>query len=453
MACSTLQANRSETPETGRKISRFLMSSHATFSSLASWKQLWEQQRWVRCGILVLFLVLWARVLWSIYSDTGLFWWLGQDFASIITQSTVFWSVGPSAIYRVDALNPIHQQLLSTYANCCPNFDVVVVPYPPLFAWMFTPFTMLPPPIGFALWENLTLLAALYLAWRVTQFFPKIEQSCAALMLLTSFPIAVCFVVGNPQQLLVACAIAECYLSLRAGRDFRAGLWLACLLIKPQYGFLLGLLLIWKCRWRAVAGTVVGGVIIVGGAVLVGGMAALLAYPSAIIDNYGARFRGYGVGHMTNWRSLVLYFSPEISNLRGMVYTQFLAAATVLCAALAWRGPWEPRNPRFPTQMTVLLLATILAIFHSFNYGATILAIPIAAMLTEGRTNRVARLAVMAGVILPTLSFTLIYFRDGVPAARILTVVLLICYGSLVMELWLARQADPTPKVNQDTKV
>jgi hypothetical protein len=318
---------------------------------------------------------------------------------------------------------------------------------------MFTPFTMLPPPIGFALWESLNLLAALYLAWRVTQFFPKMEQSCAALMLLISFPIAVCFVVGNPQQLLVACAIAECYLSLRAERDFRAGLWLACLLIKPQYGFLLGLLLIWKRRWRAVAGAVIGGVIVVGGSVLVAGMETVLAWPDALISIYGARLRGYGVDHMTNWRSLVLYFRPEISNLRGMVYTQFLAAATVLCAALACRGPWEPRNPRFPTQMTVVLLATILAIFHSFNYGAIILAIPIAAMLTEGRSNRVARLAVMAGVILPTLSFTLIYFRDGVPAARILTVLLLTCYGSLLVELWLARQAHPTPIINQDTKV
>jgi hypothetical protein len=304
---------------------------------------------------------------------------------------------------------------------------------------------MFSPPIGFALWETLNLFAALYLAWRVKQFFPEREQGCAALMLLISFPIAVCFVVGNTQQLLLACAIAECFLSLRSGRDFSAGLWLACLSIKPQYGILLGLLLIWKRRWKAVTGALIGGLAVVGLSILVAGIDAVLAWPDAVISHYGAKFRGYGVDHMTNWRSILAYLRPEISDARGIVYTQFLAAGTVFCAALACRGPWEPESRLFPTQVTVLLLATILAIFHSFNYGAIILTIPIAAMLTEGRSNRVARIAVMAGVILPTLSFTLIYFRDGVSAARILTLSLLICYGSLLWELWRAKRFSTDP--------
>ena len=81
-----------------------------------------------------------------------------------------------------------------------------------------------------------------------------------------SFPVACTLIVGQP-QLLLACAVAECYLSLREGRDFTSGLWLALLLFKPQYGLLIGLVLIWKRRWAAIAGVIVGGMAIVGGSV------------------------------------------------------------------------------------------------------------------------------------------------------------------------------------------
>jgi hypothetical protein len=293
---------------------------------------------------------------------------------------------------------------------------------------------MLPPLIGFALWEAILLLAALHLTWRVTQFFSGMEEkACAALLVLTSYPIVYCLMVGNV-QLLMASAIAECYLSLRAGRDLRAGLWLSCVLIKPQYGFLLGLLLVWKLRWRAVAGALIGAVILFGGSFLVGGTAPLLGYATAVSHYGGEQLRGLAVDHMTNFRSLILYFHPDTSNLRGILYMYILGGATVLCAALAWRGPWHPHSPRFPRQMSLLLLATLLASYYGYQAGASVLAVPLASML-------------------PTLSFTLVNLLDVPVASRTLTVLLLISYGCLLAEVWHARKANPMPEMNQDTKV
>lgn len=414
---------------------------------------MWERQSWVWSGLLALFFVLWARAIWSLYSDQGLFWLIGVDFALFLTLATAFWTADPSTIYQIDTLNPIYQQLLSTYAHGYQYFDVCLVPYPPLFAWMFTPFTMLPPLIGFALWEAILLLAVLHLTWRVTQFFSGMEEkSCAALLLLTSYPIVYCLMVGNV-QLLMASAIAECYLSLRAGRDLRAGLWLSCVLIKPQYGFLLGLLLIWKLRWRAVVGALIGAVILFGGSVLVAGTAPLLGYATAVSHYGGEKLRGLAVDHMTNFRSLILYFHPDTSNLRGLLYMYILGGATVLCAALAWRGPWHPRSPRFPRQMSLLLLATLLASYYGYQAGASVLAVPIASMLMEGHPNRLTRLSIIAGAILPTLSFTLVNLLDVPVASRTLTLLLLISYGCLLAEVWHARKTNPMPKINQDTKV
>ena len=427
------------------------MSSCTPFSDMARWKHLWQQQRWIHCGILALFFVLWARAVWSLYSDQGLFWLIGVDFALLLTLSTAFWTADPSTIYQIDTLNPIYQQLLSTYAHGYQYFDVPLIPYPPLFAWMFTPFTMLPPLIGFALWEAINLLLALHLAWRVTQFFPGMAKACAALILLTSYPIVYCLLVGNV-QLLIACAIAECYLALRAGRDLRAGLWLFFVLIKPQYGFLLGLLLVWKLRWRAVAGALIGGVILVCGSFLVAGTAPLLGYATALSHYGGEKLRGLAVDHMTNFRSLILYFHPDTSNLRGILYMYILGGATILCTAFAWRGPWDPRSTRFPMQMSLLLLATLLASFYGYQAGASVLAVPIAAMLMEGHPTRLTRMSIIAGAVLPTLSFTLVNVLDVSVATRTLTLLLLTSYGCLLADVWHARQADPIPKINEATK-
>ena len=133
----------------------------------------------------------------------------------------------------------------------------------------------------------------------------------ALLALLVSFPLAMGLIVGQPTALL-GCAVAECYLSLRARQDLRAGLWLSVLLLKPQYGVILGPILIWKGRWHAVLGTAIGGAAIALVSLLVVGVPTLLTYGAAFVDI--APWGGAAVsspGQMINWRALILNLRPE----------------------------------------------------------------------------------------------------------------------------------------------
>ena len=84
-----------------------------------------------------------------------------------------------------------------------------------------------------------------------------------------------------------------------------------------------------------------------------------------------------------------------------------LGGATVACATFAWRGRWEPRDPSFPARMTLLLLATLLANYHSHGYGAAILAVPLASLVATRPLDRATRLAIAAGLVLPDLALTL----------------------------------------------
>jgi len=395
------------------------------------------RQRWIGFVFFGLLTLLWVHAIHTIYVDSGLFWWVGTDFGQYYGQAMALWSGDPGNIYRPESYSQLYQDLLRRYIVNQEPIPPTSVPYPPIFAWLFTPFTIPSPPIGFLLWECVNVLAAVYLAWRTTRFFPAPTQPMVGLLILTSYPVVDTLLVAQP-QLLLACAVAECYLALRKGQDFSAGLWLSCLLIKPQYGLLIGLFLIWKRQWHAVGGAALGGLVVVGGSILVAGWDGLLAYPDALKEM--AVFQGYWEQNMINWRSLVLTARPGASMLNGMLLTQTLSAATVFTVMMVCRGPWMGRSPVFSVHFTLVLLATLLVTHHSMSYGAVMLTLPLATVFSEGLASPWTRWSALFGVVVPTLTFTLFKFLNVPLTARFLTFALLGCFISLLFTAWRCRQ-------------
>jgi hypothetical protein len=150
---------------------------------------------------------------------------------------------------------------------------------------------------------------------------------------------------------------------------------------------------------------------------------------------------------MLNWRALVLYAIPTIGDRRGMALTLGLGALTALCLVPVWRGAWRPRDRRFPLRFSALTLATLLSSYHSHLYGAALLVVPLASLIAEGRPGRLARGAVGALVLVPTLllAVTLLAMAGMLPAgqvpvAQLFGLLLLACYGCLLGEAWRERR-------------
>ena len=394
----------------------------------------WEERRsWLAYAGFVALTILWVHTVQGIYNDSGLFWWVGTDFAQYYAQSLALWSGDPSNIYRPESYTSLYQELLSRYIVNQKPVPPTSVPYPPIFAWLFSPFTIPSPPMGFALWEALNIVGTLYLAWRSASLFVVPKRPLVALFILTSFPVWDTLLLAQP-QLLLACAVGECYLALRNGQDLAAGLWLSCLFIKPQYGGLIGLFLLWKGRWHAVAGAAIGGMVIVGGSILVAGWEALLAYPLAVKEM--AVFKGYWEENMINWRSLVLWLRPGVGTFKGMLLTQALAACTIVALVFACRGPWMGRGRAFSVQFTLLVIATLLVTHHSFTYGAVMLIVPLAAVFSEELASAWTKWSVFFIAVVPTLAFTLWQVWSVPFAARVITFGLLSCFASLLWTAW-----------------
>jgi Glycosyltransferase family 87 len=346
---------------------------------------------------------IWLHRVSILYRDGGLFRVLGIDWSLYAAQALLVRAGQTQVMYDLDHIDATLQSFVVYTTNPAEPLAAGPVVYPPLFAWLNIPLTVPSPPVGFELWTALNLVGVAYLAWRAAQVLPGTRWILVFLALLITVPIAQGLIVGQPTVLL-ACAMAECYLALSRGRDFRAGLWLSLLLLKPQYGLLFAPILIWKQRWTTVAGAALGGLVIVGLSVLVVGPMALLTFPAAMTE-YGDFGGGALIapGLMINWRALILWLRPSIGQENGFLLTSALGALTVVAILPIWRGRWSARSAAFPAQIATTLLATVLVNYHSHVHGAALLAVPLAATLAQRRTSQISQLAILALAFAPTV--------------------------------------------------
>ncbi|MHB1006826.1 MAG: glycosyltransferase family 87 protein [Chloroflexota bacterium] len=362
----------------------------------------------LRPAVVFIFAFLWLLATWGVVSSTGLFRWVGIDYGFYYSQTRALWSGSPASIYDLTVLSRNLQDLVVYTTQPLKPLAAGPVPYPPLFAWLYTPFTLVDPAIGLALWIAVNAAFAVSVARRVASFAPSAQRLWVGAIVLTSFPVAYTLFVSQP-LLILSWAVAELYRNLRGGQDFRAGLWLSLLLLKPQYGLFIGPLLIWKRRWSAVAGVAVGAAVIFGGSLLVAGPSALLAYPAALNDLSG--FRGIGTvaypEQMINWRAFIIWFADGVNDQTGVLLSVALGCLTAILGAVCWRGKWMPQSALFPLQFAVLILVTLLANYHSHVHGTALLLIPIAAALASPETPRLLRPIVWTAVVVPTILFTL----------------------------------------------
>jgi hypothetical protein len=353
-----------------------------------------------------------VHLAWNLYSHTGLFLALGPDYGLYVSQALVLQEGTPVQIYDRTAIDRHYKTLLTNYAHD-PSYRPGTtdlwgthVPYPPVFAWTMQMFARLPAMYGFIVWTALNLLVVLVLGVRIAHLCPQWDRPTIILLLFGSYPVVVTLLVGQ-FQIIVAWALAECFLALRTGKDWRAGLWLGVLLLKPHYGILVGLLLLWKQRWRAVLGVATAGLVLLGVSVAAVGLPTLMAYPQSF--SVMAQFRGDDPYVMINWRSLLLEIRPGISDRSGVLLSVVLGLLTVTCTGLMWRGPWLPRSSAFPFQFSLLILATLLVNYHSHPYGAVLLMLPLAFAVKTTQSGKLSQGIALGAFVIPTLILTIGY--------------------------------------------
>ena len=359
---------------------------------------------WLQAVAAALLVAFYAQRIWTVFHDTGLFRRLGFDWGLFYSQASALAAGDIGAMYQVDRLNPYLQRLLPFTSTPAVPLLQWPSPYPPLLAAVIAPLTLLPAPLAFAIWSVLGFASACHLVWRARQLVPGAGGWRLSVILFTTLPVLQTFLLGQP-VLFLASAVAECYLALRRGADFRGGLWLGVLALKPQYGLILGAFLLWKRRWWAVGGAAVSVGLVVGASAVVAGPGAVLDYLSAVSAMGAFRDPYAEPAQMVNWRSLIVNARPAIGNTSGVVLFLALATLTVLAIAWATRGPWRAGSRTLDLQLGAVLVGTFLVSYHSHVHGLVLLAVPLAALWRATVHAPRVRLAILAFVFLPTAAF------------------------------------------------
>ena len=391
---------------------------------------------------------------WTVLAAGELFHRLGFDWTLFYAQAMALRGGAGSGIYQQNIIDQYLQPLLKFYGGPRTSLDGWPQPYPPFFAALIVPFTLPSAPLGFGLWLFASLLASAWLAYRVRQYLPELGFAGAVVAILASVPVAWGLFMGQPMVLL-AIAVSEMFVSFTAERDFRAGLWLSLLLLKPQYALLFGIFVLWKRRWWAVAGASLGGLALLLLGALTAGPVSYLAFADAVRGMSDLHGGVAGANLMMNWRAVILAMRPSIGELTGQTLVWTLSIATMVVALLPFRGKWQPRAKSFGPKFAVLTLGALVSSYHSHPHGAPLLIVPLAAAWAVPTFQFTTRTAIWLALYVPT--FIVVWVTgvmqglavspdSNVPLWTVWPSVLpavlfLVAFGLMSVDVWTSQRA------------
>ena len=247
--------------------------------------------------------------------------------------------------------------------------------YPPLFLLIALPLAALPYVWSLLFYLAATLAAYAAALWRI------VKPDRTALLLALAFP-AVFVNAFHGQNGFLTTALLGGGLLLLDRRPWIAGILLGCLAYKPQLAALALLMPLITLRWRVVASAAVTIAVL-----------ALLTLALFGVETWQAFFASGTLTRAivlesgsTGWEKIQGVFAG-VRMLGGPVMLAYALQGVIAIAAIAatvWA--WRSKVP-YTLQCAVLCLATPLITPYILDYDLVLLALPIAWIALEGRTN------------------------------------------------------------------
>jgi hypothetical protein len=240
---------------------------------------------------------------------------------------------------------------------------------PPQVSLFFAPLARLSYSWALILWLAFSILLYGFCCYAVWRACPNLRHhKLAVLVLALAFPAFWHLVAwGQTSALALACFTLG-FFSLRAKREFLAGLAFGCLIFKPQLGLAVAIVFLITVRWKIIAGAILSALAQLSVAWLYYGPAPLREWMHVLID----------IPHLlpllepkpyqthclrTFWTMLVPW--PSASLALYVISAILVAGLTVAC--------WRSRMP-LSLRYSALLLSTVLLAPHLTVYDLVILA-------------------------------------------------------------------------------
>lgn len=250
---------------------------------------------------------------------------------------------------------------------------------PPAAALPVAAIAGLPLRPAYLIWTAFNLLWLVLLTRLITSVLvsvPSQSRFRAVAMCLTFLPAWVALTHGQISFVLSTGLLAA-WLALRAGRDFRAGLWLSLLLLKPHLAILPVLWLLRRGRGRALAGLVTGGTMIAAASLAVTGWDGLVAYPKVLLNaiTWGDAYSVHPQATFT-WRGLLQYLFETDRATPVLPYWLGGTAVALWLLLRSYDGLSRPESPRSAFEWSLLTATILFTSPHTNYHDLTLLLVP-----------------------------------------------------------------------------
>ncbi len=267
--------------------------------------------------------------------------------------------------------------------------------YPPFFAWLYVPFSLISYKWSFLLW-SLVGLAGLWFGLHLLEVkHPKRKFAWA----LTFFPAfaSISFGQNSLLSLFLFCFV---YALWRRRSGFWAGLAASLMLFKPQIILGLGLLwlLEWKRDWRSLIGLATGG------GVLAGLTFGLLPHASQdyldVVRNILPSFTTWDGFPYHNAHMMRAFFALLMPELHFLV--DILSYSLMVLGVLAYIRLWNNYRSQPDLLFSIMICLTLWSIPYVMVYDWVLLLIP-AVLIWEHFPRSRRRLRVIYAVLWLTI--------------------------------------------------
>jgi hypothetical protein len=245
-------------------------------------------------------------------------------------------------------------------------------------------------------------------------------------------------------SLIVAVAMLESFIALRAGRDRAAAAWLVVASLKPQVVVAVGAAVLGARRWRVVAWGLglLGATVVL--ATLVMGVGIWRSYAGFLVDYVGS-FDVLSVRPTVMWNlrgTITMLAGPERAAAEADAINTIALVVWVLgliAIALWWsRRAWEPASSRFQLGFALTVVLGMLLSPH-LNPHDGLLLVPAGALaygaLREERSGPAFGALLFAAPFLILLTNPISANEVGGTLIRVPVVIMVIMVGWIAIAL------------------
>jgi hypothetical protein len=299
----------------------------------------------------------------------------GTDFGYFYTAFSIVKSEDAAKLYDLNVQAQYQREIL----GLSPDYNFFPFLYPPFVALFMSILTELSLNTAYYIWSLCQLGLLIWLILLLNRNFSdwnKKERLLLDLTILAFWPLSITLLLGQFSLVILFCLV-QMYLAMKDSKMFKAGFWLALLMIKPQTILFPGLITVNKRYWRmAVVSFIIFLSLVLFSSIFLS-FRPWIDYARLLpaMSNYYGEYGFTPNVEYTLKGMLVSILGIAQGNLVSTISIIALVVGMIL-VMLLWLPGITANQPKFKLMFAFMVTMSVFLNLHSYPHDSLILILP-----------------------------------------------------------------------------